>query len=78
MDGKMYLSPRHKLLAFFERSRDGWKGKCRKAKSRVKRLTNRVRQLETSRELWKQRARESQQALRQAREEVEELKNGSA
>jgi chromosome segregation ATPase len=77
MEGKTYLSPRCKLLAFFERSRDGWKRKCQKAKARVKRLTNRVRQLETSRELWRQRAQQSQEALRQLREEAEELKNAS-
>ncbi len=77
MEGTAYLSPQRKLLVFFERSRNGWKRKCQKAKARVKRLNNRVRQLETSRELWRQRARQSQEALRQAQEEAEALKNAS-
>lgn len=43
-----YKSPRHKLLRFFEKSRDQWKAKCTRAKATVKRLQNRVRFLETS------------------------------
>ena len=31
---KRYKSPIHKLLRFFERSRDGWKAKCQAAKPR--------------------------------------------
>jgi hypothetical protein len=38
-----YKSPRHKLLRFFEKSRDQWKAKCLSAKATVKRLQNRVR-----------------------------------
>ena len=41
-----YKSPRHKLLRFFEKSRDQWKAKCLSAKVTVKRLQNRVRFLE--------------------------------
>ena len=78
MEGKTYLSPSRKLLPFFERSRDGWKRKCLNAKTRVKRLKNRVRQLEASREFWKQRARQHQEALRQAQEDAEALKNANA
>jgi DNA repair exonuclease SbcCD ATPase subunit len=43
-----YKSPRHKLLRFFEKSRDQWKAKCIDAKATVKRLQNRVRFLEKS------------------------------
>jgi hypothetical protein len=44
----------------------------------VKRLSNRVRQLETSRNLWKERAKQSEEQLRQIREEWEASKNASA
>jgi hypothetical protein len=30
-----YKSPRHKLTKFFEKSRDQWKEKCLKAKSKA-------------------------------------------
>lgn len=45
-----YKSPRHKLTKFFEKSRDQWKEKCLKAKSKTKQLSNRVRFLENSKE----------------------------
>ena len=45
-----YKSPRHKLTKFFEKSRDRWKEKCLKAKSKAKQLSNRVRFLENSKE----------------------------
>jgi len=60
---KTYTSPKHKLLRFFEKSRDQWKAKCRTAKAKVKRLSKRVRFLETSRARWKQRARELEREL---------------
>lgn len=78
MEGKTYRSPWRKLLRFFERSRDNWKRKCLEAKVTVKRLSNRVRQLETSRNLWKERAKQSEEQLRQIREEWEASKNASA
>ncbi|MBM3130865.1 MAG: hypothetical protein FJ009_19835 [Chloroflexi bacterium] len=50
---KTYTSPQRKLLRFFEKSRNQWKTKCRDAKSKVKRLSERVRFLEESRDRWK-------------------------
>ncbi len=44
---KSYNSPRHKLLRFFEESRNQWKTKCRQAKADLKRLKNRIRWLES-------------------------------
>jgi len=58
-----YKSPRRKLLAFFERSRDQWKAKCREAKASLKRLKNRMRFLEKSKETWKSRAKELEDEL---------------
>jgi uncharacterized protein YlxW (UPF0749 family) len=45
-----YKSPLHKLTKFFEKSRDQWKEKCFKAKSKAKQLSKRVRFLENSKQ----------------------------
>jgi len=58
---KAYRSPWYKLLAFFERSRDGWKAKAKDRNVRIKRLQNRVAGLEESRRKWKEKA-EARQA----------------
>jgi hypothetical protein len=74
MEGTTYRSPLRKLRAFFERSRNGWKEKCRKAKALVKRLSNRVRKLEASRNLWKERAKRQEEELWRIRQELEASK----
>jgi hypothetical protein len=55
-EDKTYLSPEYKLLAFFEKSRDQWKGKALKRKQHIRRLEKRVAALETSRRNWKEKA----------------------
>lgn len=55
---KEYSSPVRKLLAFFERSRDGWKEKYQQVKRLARKLQGRVRTLERSREHWKERAKQ--------------------
>lgn len=55
---KSYSSPKHKLLNFFERSRDKWKAKCLEATATIKALKNRIRFLERSKQEWKEKARE--------------------
>jgi hypothetical protein len=52
-----YKSPLRKLVHFFEKSRDQWKGKCVRSKTAIKGLQNRIRFLENSREPWKSRAK---------------------
>lgn len=83
--GKTYSSPVRKLARFFEKSRDQWKAKCRNAKVKVKRLSNRKRFLEASRARWKKRVQEleaelaAEKAARQKSEqEVTKLKNTQA
>ncbi len=49
-----YKSPIHKLVRFFEKSRDNWKEKYKETKINNKRLENKVRFLEKSRNSWKQ------------------------
>lgn len=68
---KRHKSPVHKLLPFFERSRDGWKQKCRAAKSRVKLLQNRTAKLVRSRQQWKELAQQRAQEIAQLRRELE-------
>lgn len=53
-----YKSPKHKLVKFFEKSRNQWKAKCLDAKTVIKRLQNRIRFLEKSKEQLKHRASE--------------------
>ena len=64
-EGKIYKSPRRKLVRFFEKSRDQWKTKHHQAKADVKRLTNRIRFLEQSKADLQKRVAELQHALAQ-------------
>jgi Tfp pilus assembly protein FimV len=76
-----YKSPRHKLIRFFEKSRNQWKAKCLNAKALVKRLQNRIRFLEKSKEQLKHRMSELEADLNTLRrllqakdDELEQLK----
>jgi hypothetical protein len=55
-EGKTYLSPEYKLLAFFEESRNRWKRKALQRKQDIRRLEKRVASLEASRRMWKEKA----------------------
>lgn len=72
---KVYRSPRHKLLAFFERSRDRWKAKCLAAKQKAKALLNNVVALRRSREHWKALACQYRDEVQRLRQELEQVKN---
>ena len=71
---RQYKSPIHKLLPFFERSRDGWKRKCAVAKATVKRLKNQTEKLQHSRARWKTLAKERGRELKRLQREVEAQK----
>jgi len=73
-----YRSPRRKLLRFFVGSRDSWKLKCKNAKLRIKRLTNRVVSLERSRDGWKRKARMERERAARLAEELEQQKQSTA
>jgi chemotaxis receptor (MCP) glutamine deamidase CheD len=68
---KQYSSPVHKLLPFFESSRNGWKNKCREAKKDIKRLKNQVAKLGCSRDRWKRAAQERASEVQRLRRELE-------
>lgn len=75
---KLFRSPQAKLVRFFERSRNGWKRKCRNAKDDVKRLTNNVAALQRSRKRWKELARQRADEIKELRQQMEEAKNQSS
>jgi len=74
-----YKSPTHKLVRFFEQSRDNWREKHKTSKTVIKRLENKVRFLTNTKETWKQEAlelRKEVKALRQqAQQKVDETLN---
>ena len=76
MEVESFRSPVKKLLRFFVRSRDGWKGKCQEAKSRVKYFGKRVQKLTGSRDRWKERVQSLTSELARVQAELEELKIG--
>ena len=73
-DGTTYKSRPSVLLAFFRRSRDNWKRKCREAKAALKLAKNQNRAVQESRAKWRAEAKELEAELRRVREEVEEQK----
>jgi uncharacterized protein YdaU (DUF1376 family) len=78
VSAKTYRSPGYKLLAFFQRSRDGWKAKAEQRNLRIKRLKNRVAALEESRGKWKEKARACESRIAALREAIEEQKSSPA
>jgi len=68
---KEYRSPVRKLVRFFAGSRDTWKAKCQKAKTRVKHLTNGTQALRKSRDHWKTLAKQYRQEVCRLQSELE-------
>ncbi len=66
--GKEYKSPLRKLVAFFEKSRDGWKAKCLEFKYETKKLKQRVGYLTARNRELKQKVRGLERQLAQLRE----------
>ena len=52
-----FLTPIKKLVAFFQRSRDQWKAKCKAAKRQNKSLRICLAKMKESRDRWKAVAR---------------------
>lgn len=61
----VYRSPKHKLVNFFEKSRNNWKQKHSELKAKAKYLTNRVSYLEKSKQAWKEKAEFLQERIRE-------------
>jgi chaperonin cofactor prefoldin len=60
-----YRSPKHKLVNFFEKSRNNWKQKHSELKAKAKYLANRVSYLEKSKQEWKEKAELLQERIRE-------------
>src|SRR5579863_930355 len=71
---KTYRSPAYKLKAFFLKSRNQWKEKCRDGKTRIKRLQNRVEGLKVGRRKWKEKAQVAQARVAELTEALEQQK----
>ena len=68
--GKDYRSPKHKLIRFFEKSRNNWKKRCEEAKDRLRYYRNRTQFLEKSKEKFKKRANELEERVKQLEVEL--------
>jgi len=73
-EAKTYSSPVYKLVAFFRKSRDGWKTKAKDRNLRIKRLENRVVGLKESRRKWREKAKAEQAQVARLTEELEQQK----
>jgi len=66
MQEKKYKSPLKKLVKFFEESRDKWKEKYVEKSKELKRVTNRIYDLEIRKEHWKKRALKAERKLKES------------
>jgi hypothetical protein len=73
-----FLSPKHKVLEFLERSRDLWKGKHHELKMQVKLAANQVRAVEKSRQLWRERAEAAEAELQRVKQANKNITRGEA
>jgi hypothetical protein len=48
-----FRSPQHKLVNFFQRSRDQWRNRAKAYHERIRELKVRVRDVEASRDHWR-------------------------
>jgi hypothetical protein len=55
MNAKPFKSPKHKLISFFQRSRDKWKERAQGYFAQIRAFEVRVRDLEASRDHWRER-----------------------
>lgn len=51
-----YLSPDYKLIACFKKSRDGWKKKAQEAQRKLRKVTERLKQVRVRRDYWREEA----------------------
>ena len=72
-----YKSPVRKLVTFFERSRDGWKAKCRELKKQLKKEQNQVRAVERSRAAWRKKAEDAARRVEELESELAEVQKSS-
>ena len=72
---RSFKSPLPKLLAFFRRSRDGWKAKYQELKRKFKLEHNQRWAVEKSRQKWRQKCELAQQRVAELEQQVAAAKN---
>ena len=73
---RLFKSPLPKLVAFFRRSRDGWKAKHQELKRKFKYEQNQRWAVEKSRQKWRQQCELAQQRVAELEQELAAAKNG--
>ncbi len=63
MNARAYKSPKHKLINFFQRSRDQWRSRAKTYHKEKRCLQTRLRDLEASRDHWRDRYFEERPAV---------------
>jgi septal ring factor EnvC (AmiA/AmiB activator) len=69
-----YKSPTGKLFRFFEKSRDGWKAKCKELNANLKKEQNQVRAVEKSRAKCRSKAESASKRIRELEHQLAGLK----
>jgi septal ring factor EnvC (AmiA/AmiB activator) len=72
-EGKKYKSPKHKLIRFFENSRDKWKKKARDAKYQIKLLRKKVKYLEQNKRNHKEHSSNLEHQILQMKNKEKEM-----
>jgi predicted nuclease with TOPRIM domain len=73
-----YKSPQRKLVKFFHKSRDQWKGKCREAKAELKQLKKKLHGVQARHQRWQSRVQALEGELAQLHEEKRALQQTAA
>lgn len=72
-----FTSPLRKLVAFFQKSRDGWKAKHHAVKVELKREQNQRRAVEKSRADWRAKAEVAKRRIEELERELAEVKKSA-
>ena len=70
----IFKSPSHKLIAFFESSRDNWKQKYMEVKKEIKKYKNAIARLTKSKDKFKEESKMLRRKIKSLETEVEILK----
>lgn len=73
MSDQEYKSPSHKLIKFFEESRDKWEKKAKERRREIRDLKARIRDLEVSRNLWKDKAETVTEQIEVKEEKLQDM-----
>lgn|SRR5215510_4380692 len=72
-----YKSPPRKLVKFFHKSRDQWKGKCLQAKADLKKLKKKLSGVHARHQRWQSRVHALEEELARLHEEKRALEEAA-